>query len=131
MSSTWIRLTDMSVEPTNCSLLPSLTYKTIEKDYNECWDKNIFKMRGEMQAPDQAPESGATREEWKTWCRKTCFTQKARVNNIIFCISYDLEKKRFCTCICFLWISDQKYRSFVLIDSQSITFKQISVKSIN
>ena len=42
----------MSVEPTKCSLLLSLTYKVIEKD------NNIFKMRGEMQTPDQAPETG-------------------------------------------------------------------------
>ena len=43
-------------------------------------------MRGEsigMQTPGQAPESAPTCKEWKTWCKKTCFSQKARGNNII------------------------------------------------
>ena len=38
----------------------------------------------EMQTPGQAPESAPTREECKTWCRTTCFSQTARGNNIIF-----------------------------------------------
>ena len=47
----------------------------------------IFRMRGEsieMQTPGQVPEGAPTREERKTWCRTTCFSQTARGNNIIF-----------------------------------------------
>ena len=38
----------------------------------------------EMQRPGQASESAPTREEWKALGRKTCFSQTARGNNIIF-----------------------------------------------
>ena len=51
-------------------------------------------MRGEsieMQTPGQAPESAPTREEWKAWCRKTCFSQKARGIDLILKISYVLN----------------------------------------
>ena len=51
-------------------------------------------MRGESiesQTPGQAPESVPTREEWKAWCRKTCFSQKARGNYTILKISYVLN----------------------------------------
>ena len=41
----------------------------------------------EMQTPGQAPESAPTREEWKAWCRKTCFSQKVRGNYIVLKVS--------------------------------------------
>ena len=47
-------------------------------------------MRGEsigMQTPGQAPESPPTREEWKAWCRKICFSQKVRGNYIVLKVS--------------------------------------------
>ena len=34
----------------------------------------------EMPTPGQAPESAPTRGEWITWCKTTCFSQKARGN---------------------------------------------------
>ena len=61
----------------------------------------------EMQTPGQAPESAPTREEWKAWCRKTCFSQKARGKYIILKIFYKLDQIwwksiQFCTYLLFL-----------------------------
>ena len=48
-----------------------------------------------MQTPNQAPESTPTREEWKTWRKTTCFSQKARGN---FKVNFKFGTKKYNHC---------------------------------